>query len=163
MPPRAFDPVGVEFVTGSISAQGLGEVQQLTLPRDFPLRQLYIHDKPDGSMECTLGMTLLHGVRSSLALTETGDPTRARAVSNPEVAPHLKFVDFNGHGYATVRASADELETEFVCIPRPLERNEGEDGGPLVYRAVHRVSRWTTGERPQLRQEIVEGDAGLAI
>jgi alkaline phosphatase D len=37
------------------------------------------------------------------------------------------------------------------------------DGGPLVYRAVHRVELWRAGERPNLRQEIVEGDAGLAI
>jgi len=62
-----------------------------------------------------------------------------------------------------VRASPAELETEFVCIPRPLERSDAEDGGPLVYRAVHRVRLWRAGERPKLRQEIVEGDAGLAI
>ncbi|MBS0385303.1 MAG: hypothetical protein JSS00_08135, partial [Proteobacteria bacterium] len=64
---------------------------------------------------------------------------------------------------ATVRASPDELETEFVCIPRPYERNEAADGGPLAYRAVHRVRAWRPGERPELRQEIVEGDASLSI
>jgi alkaline phosphatase D len=74
-----------------------------------------------------------------------------------------EFADFGGHGYATVRASADELETEFVCIPRPFERNDAEDGGPLTYRAIHRVRLWRAGERPQLRQEIAEGDASLAI
>jgi alkaline phosphatase D len=62
-----------------------------------------------------------------------------------------------------VRASPRELETEFVCIPRPLERCDAADGGRLVYRAVHRVQLWRAGERPVLRQEIVEGDAGLAI
>ena len=30
-------------------------------------------------------------------------------------------------------------------------------------RAVHRVQLWQPGERPEMRQEIVEGDAGLAI
>lgn len=75
----------------------------------------------------------------------------------------LVFTDLGGPGYATVRASPRELETELVCIPRPLERNDAADGGPLVYRAVHRVRRWRAGERPELRQEIVEGDAGLAI
>jgi alkaline phosphatase D len=163
LPPRPFEPVGVEFVTGSISQQGLAEVQELTLPRDHPLRALYIRDRPDGSMQCALNMTLRHGVRSSLTLKETGDPARARAARNPDVSPHLEFTDLGGHGYATVRVSPEELETEFICIPRPLERSAEEDGGPLVYRAVHRVRLWRAGERPQLRQEIVEGDAGLAI
>ena len=68
-----------------------------------------------------------------------------------------------GYGYSTVRASPDELVTEFVCIPPPLERSESEDGGPLRYRVIHRVARWAPGERPEMRQEIVEGDVGLSI
>lgn len=163
LPPRAFDPVGVEFVTGSISAQTAGEVQQLTMPKDRPLRALNIHDRPDGSMECSWNMTLLHGVKSSFVLKETGDPAQARAASNPELSPHLEFLDYAGHGYTTVRASPQELETEFVCIPVPLERSETDDGGPLRYRVTHCVSLWKPGERPQLRQDILEGDPGLAI
>lgn len=163
LPPRAFEPVGVEFVTGSISAQTLGEVQQLTMSRDRPLRPLNIHDKPDGSMETSWNMTLLHGVKSSFVLKETGDPARARAARNPELSPHLRFLDYAGHGYTTVRASPDELEAEFVCIPVPLERGETDDGGPLRYRVTHRVSLWKAGEHPRLRQDILEGDPGLAI
>jgi alkaline phosphatase D len=163
LPPRAFDPVGVEFITGSISAQGAAEVYELTYPKDRPFRPLYLHDKPDGSVECTYGMTLMHGVRSSFVLKETGDPVKARAARNPELAPHLKFVDHAGHGYATVRASPQELVTEFVCIPRPLERSESDDGGPLRYRVAHRVSAWKPGERPVMRQEVLEGDPGLAV
>ena len=100
---------------------------------------------------------------SALTLRDTDDAARARAARNPDISPNITFADFGGHGYATVRASADELETEFVCIPRPMERNAAADGGPLVYRAVHRVRLWQAGERPELRQEIVEGDAGLAV
>ena len=44
-----------------------------------------------------------------------------------------------------------------------MERAEGEDGGPLRYRVVHRVPRWAPGERPQMHPEVVEGDAGLSI
>jgi alkaline phosphatase D len=163
LPPRAFDPVGVEFITGSISAQGQAEVAGLTMPKDAPLRALYLHDRPDGAIDSALGMTLMHGVKSSFLLKETGDADQARAARNPELAPHLKFVDYAGHGYVTVRASPDELETEFVCIPKPLERAETDDGGPLVYRVAHRVSLWKPGERPLLRQDILEGDPGLAI
>lgn len=163
LPPRPFEPVGVEFITGSISAQGLAEVMETAIPRDHPLRALFLRDRPGGAMDCALNMTVLHGVRAALTLQETGDAALARAAHDPDVSPHLKLADYGGHGYATVRAAPEELETEFVCIPRPLERSETEDGGPLVYRAVHRVRRWAPGERPELRQEIVEGDAGLAI
>ena len=62
-----------------------------------------------------------------------------------------------------MRASRDELETEFVCIPYPLERAETEDGGPLRYRMVHRVALWQAGEAPELRQEVLEGDPGLGV
>lgn len=163
LPPREFEPVGVEFVTGSISSQTLGEVTQLTMPRDRPLRELTIHDRLDGSMDCAWNMTLLHGVQASLTLKETGDPARARAVSNPELSPHLEFLDYGGNGYTTVRASADALEAEFVAIPVPLERSETDDGGPLKYRVVHRVPLWQAGEAPRMTREILEGDPGLAI
>jgi alkaline phosphatase D len=54
-----------------------------------------------------------------------------------------------GHGYATVRLTSDEMRTEFVCIPRPITRSDRPDGGP--------------GERPLLRQQVIEGDPGLSI
>jgi alkaline phosphatase D len=163
LPPQPFEPVGVEFITGSISAPGLAEVSETVIPKDHPLRALYIRDTPDGTMQSTLGMTVLHGVASALAYVETGDAQAARAKRNPDVSPNLAFADFGGHGYAVVRASQDQLETEFVAIPRPMERNDAPDGGPLAYRAVHRVKLWQKGERPALVQEIVEGDASLSI
>ena len=75
----------------------------------------------------------------------------------PDVAPHLAFADFGGHGYATVRVSASDLETEFVCVPRPLERNTAPDGGPLAYRVAHKVNRWRPGQ-----QRVLEGEPPLA-
>jgi alkaline phosphatase D len=47
---------------------------------------------------------------------------------NPALAPHLAFVDLGGDGYATVRLSADDMRTEFVCIPRPITRSVRPDG-----------------------------------
>jgi len=91
------------------------------------------------------------------------DLKRAHAVSNPKLSPHLEFVDMGGHGYATVRLTSDEMRTEFVCIPRPITRSDRPDGGPLRYRVVHTASLWKPGERPLLRQQVIEGDPGLSI
>jgi alkaline phosphatase D len=163
LPPKEFDPLGVEFITGSISQQTLFEVVERTLPKDDPMRMLYLIDRPDGTVIPALNVTALHGVRSTLKLKETGDMQQARAVRNPDVAPHLSFLDQGGHGYAHVTATSDQLAVEFVCIPRPLERSERNDGGPLLYRVVHRTQRWKAGEAPKLEQEILEGDPRYSI
>jgi alkaline phosphatase D len=62
-----------------------------------------------------------------------------------------------------VRAGAEELEVEFVCIVRPLERSERADGGPLAYRVVHRVKRWIHGAGPQIERTRVEGTLPLVL
>jgi alkaline phosphatase D len=130
--------------------------------RDHPLRALYLHDGPNGPDGHKVNMTLLHGVRSALTYKETGDMAAARAVRNPELAPQLSFADYGGHGYATVRVTPAELETEFVCIPRPLTHAETPDGGPLLYRVVHRVPLWQAGQPARLLQEVIEGDPPFA-
>ena len=61
------------------------------------------------------------------------------------------------------RLSADEMRTEFVCIPRPVTRSERPDGGPLSYRVAHTARLWKAGERPKLTQQVLEGDVGLSI
>ena len=106
---------------------------------------------------------MMQGVRAGLGLPRTGDARRALAERNPQLAPHLSFVDVGGHGYSVVRAGVDELEVEFVCIPRPLERTEREDGGPLAYRVAHRVKRWGHADGPRLDRTKVEGTLPLVF
>ncbi len=163
LPPKKFEPLGVEFITGSISQQTLREVLEVTMKKENPKRVLHLIDQADGKMIPSMNVTPLHGVQSTLKLKETGDMEQARAVRNPDVAPHLSFVDFGGHGYGLVTATADQLATEFVCIPIPFERSELPDGGPLNYRVVHRTRLWKSGEAPKLEQEILEGDARYCI
>lgn len=163
LPPAKFEPVGISFVGGSLASPGGMEAQEHSLRKDHPLRALFLVDRPDGSFEWTNNMLLKHGVRSCLEYAKSLDLKRAHAVSNPQLAPHLEFVDLGGHGYATVRLTGNEMRTEFVCIPRPITRSDRADGGPLRYRVVHTASLWKPGERPLLRQQVVEGDPGLSI
>ena len=102
-------------------------------------------------------------MRSALEYASSKDLQKALAVRNPELAPHLAFVDNGGHGYATVRCDAEKMTTEFVCIPRPVERSAREDGGPLRYRVRFEAPLWHAGERPQLKQTVLEGDVGLSV
>jgi alkaline phosphatase D len=79
------------------------------------------------------------------------------------VSPHLSFVDVGGNGYATVRVTPDILETEFVCVQRPIARSTEPDGGPLEYRVLHRARLWKHGETPSLEQQVLEGAPNLSV
>ena len=163
LPPAAFEPVGVTFVGGSISSPGTVEANEHNIKKDDPTRPLYIADPGGGPPQPNINLLLRHGVRSALEYAKSGDLQKAHAASNPELAPHLTFVDLGGHGYATVRVDAHTMVTDFVCIPRPIERSPGADGGPLRYRVRHEIPLWRAGERPQMRTTVVEGDAGLSV
>ena len=159
---KRFRPVGLAFVTGSVSAPGIVEALEHGLAPDHPLRPLYLVDDPSGARpHPTINMLLLHGVRSCLEYARSRDKSRALAVRNPALAPHLRFLDFAGHGFGLVDASPDSIEVEFVCIPRPATPVEAADGGPVAYRVSHRARRWAGGATPKLEQHRREGDVGL--
>jgi len=156
--------VGISFVGASLSSAGAMEALEHRPPNKFPMRELYLVDRPGASKpDWTYNMLLRHGVRSVLEYAKSFDLQRARAVSNSDLSPHLEFIDAGGHGYATVRLTGEEMRTEFVCIPRPVTRSESPDGGPLRYRVVHTAKLWRAGERPKLAQQVLEGDTGLSI
>jgi alkaline phosphatase D len=164
LPPGKFEPVGLSFVGGSLISPNSMEALEHSLKKDAPLRPLYLADRQEGEKpDWTYNMLLKHGVRSCLEYAKSFDLKRARSLSNPDLSPHLEFVDLGGHGYAKVRLSADEMRTEFVCIPRPITRSEKPDGGPIRYRVVLTAALWKSGERPQLKTSVIEGDVGLSI
>jgi alkaline phosphatase D len=164
LPPQPFSPVGIAFVTGSVSAPGLVEAFEHSFPKDHPLRPLFVGQSPsDTRPQPTINLLLRHGVRSCMEYAQSGDIAKARALSNPELSPHVSFVDMGGHGYAVVHATSDALESEFVCIPRPLERSDRADGGPLVYRTRHRAGLWHKGETPKLDLQVIEGNPKFSI
>src|ERR1700722_2552419 len=136
LPPAKFEPVGIAFVTGSISAPGLVEAFEHKFPAVHPLRALYLADAPakpaagsPAKPRPAVNMLLRHGVKSCLEFQRSQDIAQARKLSNPDLAPHLSFIDMGGHGYATVHVTRHSFESEFVCIPRPIERIERPDGG----------------------------------
>jgi alkaline phosphatase D len=164
LPPAKFEPVGLSFVGASLASPGAMESYEHRLKKDDKLRPLFLADRPNGAKpDWTFNMLLRHGVRSCFEYARSFSLEKARAVRNPDVAPHLEFVDMGAHGYAKVRLSSDSMRTEFVCIPRPVTRSDRPDGGPLRYRVAHTASLWRPGERPRLATEVLEGDPGLAI
>jgi alkaline phosphatase D len=164
LPPNSFQPVGIAFVTGSISAPGMVEAIEHSFPKNHPLEALFVGQGPNDKLrQPTVNMLLRHGVQSCLEYAQTGDIEKARAKSNPDLSPHLSFVDMGGHGYSVVHASSDFMEVEFVGIPRPIENSERPDGDPLLYRVRSRSKSWQKGETPKLATTIVEGNPRFSI
>ena len=102
-------------------------------------------------------------MRAALEYSASGDIAKARALTNPDVSPHVEFVDMAGHGYSVVTAGPTAIDTEFVCIVRPIKRATTPDGGPLRYRVTHRAAMWRAGTAPKLEQRVIEGDPKLSI
>lgn len=164
LPPKPFEPVGIAFVTGSISAPGIVEALEHGFPKQHPLRPLFLGQATgDETPQPTVNLLLRHGVRSCLEYAKSGDIEKARAASNPQLSPHLSFVDMGGHGYAVVHATSSTFETEFVCIPRPLERSTRPDGGPLRYRVRFQTKLWGKGQSPRIDAQVLEGDSRFSI
>ena len=158
LPPKDFRPVAAEFVVGSICTPTVVETIAAAFPAAHPLAALYLTKAEDDvEPRPALNVTVMHGVRSTLALAETGDIDAALGVRNPQVAPHLSFADMAGHGFAVVRADAGALDVEFVGMPAPTQ----PDTDRVLYRVTHRVESWRRGERPAVRRLAAEG-SGLA-
>jgi alkaline phosphatase D len=64
LPPGKFEPIGLSFVGASLSSPGAMEGQENRLPKDLPMRPIYIADRPNGARAAyTFNMLLKHGVR----------------------------------------------------------------------------------------------------
>lgn len=164
LPPGRFEPVGLNFVTGSISSPGMVEALEHGLAKDHPLRPLFLVDSKDAAKPLpAVNLLLKHGVRTCLEFARTGSLDEARKVSNPDNAPHVEFVDMAGHGYGKVEASSGQLAVEFICIERPLRETGDPAGGPLRYRVRHVADRFDPSSPAKLTTSVLEGEPGTAL
>src|SRR5882672_10156955 len=77
LPPAAFEPVGLSFVGASLASCGAIESYEHRLPKDHPLRPLFLADRPNSDKpEATFNMLLKHGVRSCFDYAKNFDLTR---------------------------------------------------------------------------------------
>jgi alkaline phosphatase D len=162
LPPEPFQPVGVNFITAAISSTSPAEYYASIPAQKRPLGQLIVAERA-GTPEPVGNLLYRHGFRAAAEYAASGDVAAARALSNPALAPHIRFLDLAAHGYALLTATADALTCEFVCIEIPRERALTPDGGPLRYRVVHRVQMWRPGETPRLEQQVIEGNPELSF
>ena len=164
LPPQPFEPVGIAFVTGSISAPGMVEALEHTCPKTIRCARSTCATKTRGAEpEPTLNMLLRHGVRACLEYAAAATISRpARSCRTPTSRRTSRSSIWAGTATAVVRATSDAHRDRVRLHPAPAGTRAGTDGGPLRYRVAHRAP---LGARraPRLEQRILEGDPGLAV
>jgi len=81
LPSRKFEPVGVAFITSSISAPGIVESLEHKFPKAHALRELFVADQKDAAPKPAINLLLHHGVRTCFEYAHSGDIARAKAQS----------------------------------------------------------------------------------
>jgi alkaline phosphatase D len=90
LPPRDYHPMGVEFITGSISAQGFVELGELIVKPDHSAARAVLHRRAPRN---PLGQLHVPARRARRARVVEDERRRgAASCAIPAVAPHLKFV-----------------------------------------------------------------------
>ena len=167
LPPAAFEPVGVAFITGSISAPGLWRRFEHRFPKDHPLRALFRRRAAGRRRQAAGRRSTCCCITACAAASNTraaATSRQARRLSNPELAPHLPSSTWAATATAVVRADERRDRVRVRVHPAAARaRATGADGGPLRYRVVHRARLWRAGERRVLEQRVLEGDVALSI
>ena len=166
LPPGKFEPVGLSFVGASLSSAGAMEALEHRPPKTVSACGRC--SSPTGPAaakpDWTHNMLVKHGVRSCLEYAKSFDLERARAVSNPELSPaprvrrYLAGTVMRRFGSPAMRCGPSSSASR-----GPITRSDEPDGGPIRYRVAHTAKLWAPGERPQLVQQVLEGDVGLSI
>ena len=140
LPPAAFEPVGVAFITGSISAPGLVEAYEHNLPKDHPLQAALSGGPSRRGQARGRRSTCCCATACARAWStqRSGDlATARRAVEpGPRAAPVLRR-----HGRPRLRhrprlTPRRDRDASSSASRGRSNAASGEDGGPLRYRVV---------------------------
>ena len=166
LPPEAFDPVGLSFITGSISSPGRWKPSSMASRAIIPCaRSTWPIGPASETPHPTVNLLMQHGVRSCLEYARSGDlAARPRRASNPDLAPHLYFLDMGGHGYATLRLSATEAEYRVrLHPPAPRRSSRARTAARSATASPTAPASGAPARRPGWSSSVIEGDPGLSI
>tara|TARA_R110002051_G_scaffold325473_1_gene428069 strand:+ start:6546 stop:8648 length:2103 start_codon:yes stop_codon:yes gene_type:complete len=99
---------------------------------------------------------LLFGYMSAMAKHARLGADAIDAASDPEVNPHLKYVDSSASGYVRIRFEQGKLYASCITIPEPVKQPEPTSQASL--REVDfEIDTWTPPEEPRLQVTGVRG------
>jgi alkaline phosphatase D len=161
-------PVMVDFAAAGISslpqwAEIAGAIETAVSP-DLaevvePVLKLIFYDATEhggGKAVVNLNTLLRYGSAAGNVAAATHDIAMIEAARNPDVNPHLRYVDTGANGYGIASFDADAARIELVTIERPV-RDRGEDGAELRGTAAFVVARVDEGDTLALDEPELTG------
>ena len=138
LPPGKFEPVGLSFVGASLTSPGAMEAYEHSLPKDAPLRPLFLADRAGGAKpDWTFNMLLRHGVRSCLEYAKSFDLERATVAVQPgsRAAPRVRRSGRTRLREGPAVGRRDAHRVRLHPAPHYAQRTTGRRAHPVSGRA----------------------------
>ena len=162
----ASDPASVlpEFAVGALSAVSRMIIQRELSAHDPEVSKLVAFEgKAHGYHQATmpsLNAWMLHGAASAKALFSGKSEAEILQASDPDVNPHIHYVDTDAHGFFVARITTERCDVQYVSVFEPVNPAKQPESG--VRRRVNfHVDAWSEGDAPRIRVGKVEGEEPL--
>jgi alkaline phosphatase D len=142
-------------VAGAIDGAVPPELINLVAP---VLKQILYDATEFGGPKAVVNLNTLirYGSTAGNVAAETHDIAMIEAARNPDVNPHLRYVDTGANGYGIAEFDGEGARIELVTIERPV-RDRGEDGAELIGTATFVVPRRNQDEDLELAEPELSG------
>ena len=165
LPPKPFVPVGIAFVTGSISAPGVVEALEHALPKDHPLRSLYIGQGPNDHAAAAYAEPA-HSARSAVVSrirAERRHRQGACALESGVVA--ACFVRRHGRPRLLGCSRHERIPRDGIRLHSSSYRTQRPSGRrrSQLSRQDFAPAFGKMGKSPKLQMQILEGDPKFSV
>lgn len=147
-----------EFVCGAVSSITQFAALERLSYRENPtemesiLRQLITYSAQNtNELVCNFNTTMQYGSVAAIGAARQAADSIVLPDTPSPINPHLNYVDTSVQGYSLVRVSSDNLEVEYIALPRAL------DDPQLIPASVLRRVKFNVPAREDVGKQIVEG------
>jgi alkaline phosphatase D len=161
-------PVMVDIAAAGISSQSqwasvAGAIEAAVPPEQLPIVEpvlkLIVYDATEfGGNKAVVNFNTLirYGAPAAAIAAETHDLAQVEQARNPDVNPHLRYVDSAANGYGLATFDGSEARIHLVSIERPIA-DRGAVGSEVVGTASFVVPLVEAGEMPTLEEPTLSG------
>ena len=151
-----------EFAGGAVSAVSRMMIQRELSAHDEAVSKLVTFDSgvEKGHSQAvmpTLNSWMLFGHTTAEEIHNGAEPDAAASMRDPDVNPHLKYVDSDAHGYFVARMDNSACKVEFVSVFEPTKL-QPPDEAPVRRRVRFVVDKTSNGEEPDVVYMGTEGE-----
>jgi alkaline phosphatase D len=144
----------------SVAGAVEGAVPPEQRPVVEPVLKLIVYDATElgGSAKAVVNFNTLirYGAPAAALAAATHDLAMVEQARNPDINPHLRYVDTAANGYGLATFDGAMARIHLITTERPLI-DRGSDGAEVVGTASFVVPAFEAGEMPTLEEPTLTG------